>query len=143
MTRSTDLSVRKDAARPAGLFAHPAQLGALLAFLGVALGAFGAHALEGVLSEGRLATYQTAARYGMYHALGLLAVGALPRPTWRAAPWLFWGSVVFSGSLYVLALSGVALFGAVAPIGGVLQLVGWALLFVSLRGAWVRAHQSA
>lgn len=116
------------------LSVHPAQLGALLAFLGVALGAFGAHALEGVLSEGQMGTYQTAVRYGMFHALGLLAVGALPRPAWRAAPWLFWGSVIFSGSLYALVWSGVSVLGAVAPVGGVLQLIGWALLFFSLRG---------
>ena len=111
---------------------NPARLGALLAFLGVALGAFGAHALEGVLSPDRLETYETAVRYQMFHALGLLALGALPVRAQRAAPWLFWGSVVFSGSLYALVFSGVSVLGAVAPIGGVLQLVGWALLFFSL-----------
>ncbi len=135
MARSTDGSARTldgAPARPRGLFTHPAQLGALLAFLGVALGAFGAHALDGVLSPERLDTYQTAVRYGMYHALGLLALGALPRAAWRAAPWLFWGSVIFSGSLYALVFSDVSLFGAVAPVGGVLQLVGWTLLFFSL-----------
>lgn len=110
---------------------HPAQLGALLAFLGVALGAFGAHALTDILSPGQLETYQTAVRYQMFHALGLLALGALPPKSQRAAPWLFWGSVVFSGSLYALVFSGVSLLGAVAPVGGVLQLVGWALLIVS------------
>lgn len=111
---------------------HPAQLGALLAFLGVALGAFGAHALEGVLSPDQLGTYQTAVRYQMFHALGLLALGALPLRAQRAAPWLFWGSVVFSGSLYALVFSSVSLLGAVAPVGGVLQLIGWALLFFGL-----------
>ncbi len=112
---------------------HPAQLGALLAFLGVALGAFGAHALSGVLSPDQLETYQTAVRYQMFHALGLLALGALPPGAQRAAPWLFWGSVIFSGSLYALVFSGVSLLGAVAPVGGVFQLVGWALLFFGLR----------
>lgn len=111
---------------------NPARLGALLAFLGVALGAFGAHALDGVLSPDRLATYETAVRYQMFHALGLLALGALPVRAQRAGPWLFWGSVVFSGSLYALVFSGVSVLGAVAPIGGVLQLVGWALLFFGL-----------
>lgn len=111
---------------------NPARLGALLAFLGVALGAFGAHALGGLLSPDRLDTYQTAVRYQMFHALGLLALGALPKRAWRAAPWLFWGSVIFSGSLYALLFSEVSVLGAVAPIGGVLQLVGWALLFFSL-----------
>ncbi len=107
---------------------NPAQLGALLAFLGVALGAFGAHALGGVLTPERLETYQTAVRYQMFHALGLLALGALPTRTWRAAPWLFAGSMIFSGSLYALVWSGVSILGAVAPIGGVLQLIGWAIL---------------
>lgn len=111
---------------------NPAQLGALLAFLGVALGAFGAHALSGVLTPERLETYQTAVRYQMFHALGLLALGALPLKAQRAAPWLFVGSVVFSGSLYALVFSGVSILGAVAPIGGVLQLIGWAILFFSL-----------
>ena len=111
---------------------NPARLGALLAFLGVVLGAFGAHALDGLLSLDRLETYQTAVRYQMFHALGLLALGALPERAWRAAPWLFWGSVIFSGSLYALLFSEVSVLGAVAPIGGVLQLVGWALLFFSL-----------
>jgi uncharacterized membrane protein YgdD (TMEM256/DUF423 family) len=110
----------------------PARLGALLAFLGVALGAFGAHALDGLLSPDRLETYGTAVRYQMFHALGLLALGALPERAQRAAPWLFWGSVIFSASLYALVFSGVSVLGAVAPVGGVLQLVGWALLFFSL-----------
>ncbi len=112
---------------------QPAQLGAVLAFLGVALGAFGAHAFAEILSPDRLETYQTAVRYQMFHALGLLALGALPPGAQRAAPWLFWGSVVFSGSLYALVFSGVSLLGVVAPVGGVLQLVGWALLFFGLR----------
>jgi len=111
---------------------QPAQFGALLAFLGVALGAFGAHAFSDILSPGQLETYQTAVRYQMFHALGLLALGALPPRAQRAAPWLFWGSVIFSGSLYALVFSGVSLLGAVAPIGGVLQLIGWALLFFGL-----------
>ncbi len=110
-----------------------AQLGALLAFLGVALGAFGTHSLTGVLTPERLGTYQTGIRYQMYHALGLLAVGALPLRTYRPALLLFTGSVIFSGSLYVLALSGVSWFGAVAPVGGLLQLAGWAWLFFALR----------
>lgn len=111
---------------------NAAQLGALLAFLGVALGAFGAHALGDTLSPERLETYQTAVRYQMFHALALLALGSLPQHTQRAAPWLFFGSLVFSGSLYALVFSGVSILGAVAPVGGVLQLVGWAILFFSL-----------
>ena len=110
-----------------------AQLGALLAFLGVALGAFGTHSLADVLEPARLATFQTGIRYQMYHALGLLAVGALPLRTYRPALLLFFGSVVFSGALYVLALGGPSWLGAVAPVGGALQLAGWAWLFFALR----------
>ena len=111
---------------------NPARLGALLAFLGVALGAFGAHALGDTLTPARLETYETAVRYQMFHALGLLALGALPERAQRAAPWLFFGSLVFSGSLYALVFSGVSLLGAVAPVGGVLQLIGWTILFFNL-----------
>lgn len=108
-------------------------LGALSAGLAVALGAFGAHGLRARLSPADLATFETGARYQMYHALALLTVawvatqapGALP----RAAGWLFVaGTVVFSGSLYVLVLSGQRWLGAVTPIGGVAFLAGWACL---------------
>ena len=115
-----------------GFRVNPARLGALLAFFGVALGAFGAHGLSGTLSPDRLATFETAVRYQLFHGLGLLALGALPLRAQRAAPWLFVGSLVFSGSLYVLVLTDTPVLGAVAPVGGVLQLVGWAVLFFSL-----------
>ena len=111
---------------------HPSKLGAALALFGVALGAFGAHSLEDVLSPARLATFETAVRYQMYHALALVALGALPERAWRAAPFLFWGSVVFSGTLYLLIATDISWLGAVTPIGGVLQIVGWGLLFVDL-----------
>lgn len=113
-------------------WANPARLGALLAFFGVALGAFGAHGLSGTLSPDRLATFETAVRYQLFHGLGLLALGSLPQRAQRAAPWLFVGSLVFSGSLYVLVLTDTPVLGAVAPVGGILQLVGWAVLFFSL-----------
>ena len=109
------------------------QLGALAAGLAVALGALGDRGLRERLSPADLATFETGARYQMYHALALLAVawvaaqvpGALP----RAAGWLFVaGSVVFSGSLYVLVLTGQRWLGAVTPIGGVAFLAGWACL---------------
>jgi uncharacterized membrane protein YgdD (TMEM256/DUF423 family) len=109
------------------------QLGALLAFLGVGLGAFGAHLLADALPEHRLATFETAVRYQMYHALGLVAVGALPRVVHRPAWLLFAGSLVFSGSLYLLVLANLPWMGAVAPVGGVLQLAGWAWLFLRAR----------
>jgi len=108
-------------------------LGAVSAFFSVAAGAFGAHALRARLSPELLAVFETGARYQMYHALGLLAVawaaarwpGALPQ--W--AGWLFAaGTVLFSGSLYALALSGVQWLGAITPLGGVAFLGGWICL---------------
>jgi uncharacterized membrane protein YgdD (TMEM256/DUF423 family) len=108
-------------------------MGAVSAFLAVAAGAFGAHALRGRLTPEALTIFETAARYQMYHALGLVAVGwAVAR--WPASPaswagWLFVaGTVLFSGSLYALALSGMRWLGGITPIGGVAFLVGWLIL---------------
>ena len=108
-------------------------LGAAFAFLGVALGAFGAHALRGMLSPADLATFETGVRYQMYHALALLGVAwAASRwagPAVSTAGWLFVaGILVFSGSLYVLVLSGQRWLGAVTPLGGLCFLAGWAFL---------------
>jgi uncharacterized membrane protein YgdD (TMEM256/DUF423 family) len=113
-------------------------LGSILAGLAVASGAFGAHGLENRLSADDLDTYQTAARYHMYHALALLAVAFAAQRFGgglvTAAGWLFLaGMVFFSGALYVLALSGVKILGAVAPIGGVCLLAGWGCLALA---AW-------
>lgn len=109
------------------------RLGALFALLGVALGAFGTHALGGRLSPEDLATFETGVRYQVYHALGLLvvsrAVARWPRGAITAAGWLFVvGILVFSGSLYALVLSGERWMGAVTPVGGVCFLAGWGLL---------------
>jgi len=113
-------------------------VGALSALISVAAGAFGAHALRARLTPELLAVFETAARYQMYHALGLLAVawatsrspGALP--VW--AGWLFVaGTVLFSGSLYALALTGVRWWGAVTPLGGVAFLAGWICLALTVR----------
>jgi uncharacterized membrane protein YgdD (TMEM256/DUF423 family) len=116
-------------------------LGAVLALVAVALGAFGAHGLRATLSAADMATFETAARYQMYHALGLLAVAGVharwPGTAAAVAGWLFVaGIVVFSGSLYTLVLTGQRWLGAVTPLGGLCFLVGWALL------AWTafRAH---
>jgi len=115
-------------------------VGALAAFVGVALGAFGAHGLRARLSSEMLAVFETGVRYHMYHAFAILIVAlALARlDGWliRAAGWLFTaGIVLFSGSLYALALSGVTILGAVTPIGGLAFLLGWACLAVAaLRG---------
>jgi len=108
-------------------------LGASFAFLAVALGAFGAHGLEGRLSPADLATFETAVRYQMYHALGLLLIGvaswAVPGFRGRIPGWAFvTGILVFSGSLYVLVLTGQRWLGAVTPLGGLAFLVGWGAL---------------
>jgi uncharacterized membrane protein YgdD (TMEM256/DUF423 family) len=114
-------------------------LAALLGGLAVALGAFGAHALEGRISADLLATFETGARYHFYHALALIgvvvAIGRWPASNLPAiAGWLFVvGVVVFSGSLYLLALTGVRWLGAITPIGGVAFLAGWACLLLA---AW-------
>ena len=110
--------------------------GALLAGLAVAAGAFGAHLLERSLTPDRLATYETAVRYQMYHALGLLAVGwAVARRASRLVTWsgylLLAGTLLFCGSLYVLVLADLPILGAVAPVGGVALIAGWLLLAVS------------
>ena len=108
-------------------------LGALSACVSVAAGAFGAHALRVRLAPDMLAVFETGARYQMFHALGLVAV-ALAVPRWPGAltvwaGWLFVaGTVLFSGSLYALALSGVRALGAVTPFGGVAFLAGWLVL---------------
>ena len=108
-------------------------LGAALAGIAVAAGAFGAHGLRGRLEADMLAVFETAVRYQMYHALALLAVAwattRWPDGSAGLAGWLFVaGIVVFSGSLYVLALSGVRWLGAITPLGGLCFLAGWAVL---------------
>jgi uncharacterized membrane protein YgdD (TMEM256/DUF423 family) len=116
------------------------QLAALFGGLGVAIGAFGAHALHDMLVKaGRFDTFETAVRYQFYHALAMLAVGVL----WAARPELralgttggLWagGIVIFSGSLYALCFTGVTKLGAVAPIGGLLFLAGWVSLLLAVR----------
>jgi len=111
-----------------------AFLGSLSAMIAVAAGAFGAHALRSRLSLELLAVFETGVRYQMYHALALLAAAWLVsvRPGGNAAVWaggLFVvGTLVFSGSLYALALSGQRWFGAITPVGGVAFLAGWACL---------------
>lgn len=111
-------------------------LGAASGFLAVAAGAFGAHALRARLAPDLLAVFETAARYQMYHALGLVAVAwAVSRWPGAAAQWAGWlfvvGTVLFSGSLYALALSGMRWLGAVTPLGGLAFLTGWICLVVA------------
>jgi uncharacterized membrane protein YgdD (TMEM256/DUF423 family) len=106
-------------------------LGAVLAGLAVAAGAFGAHALRARLSPEHLSVFETAARYQMYHGLGLILVGILadrwPSRAFSVAAWLFVAGIfLFSGSLYALTVTGVRGLGAVTPLGGVCFLAGWA-----------------
>ena len=108
-------------------------LGAIAAFLAVILGAFGAHALRGRLSPDMMAVFQTGVQYHVYHALALILVSAIMgrMSGWliQTAGWCFVaGIVLFSGSLYLLAVTGVAVLGAITPIGGLAFLIGWACL---------------
>lgn len=107
-----------------------AFLGAVFAATAVAAGAFGAHALKTILDPLMLAVYETAARYQMYHALGLFVVAWLCRETqsrWAVkAGWLFCaGILLFSGSLYIVALGGIKWIGALTPLGGASFIGGW------------------
>jgi len=114
-------------------------LGAVSGLIGVAAGAFGAHGLKARVTPEMLAVFETGVRYQIVHAIALVVTGlVVRRRQGRAAPgagWLFaLGTVFFSGSLYVLVLSGVRTWGAVTPVGGVMWLAGWALLaFVGMR----------
>src|SRR5262245_26388907 len=108
-------------------------VGALAGFIGVAFGAFGAHGLRSRLSPEMLGVFETGVRYQMYHAFAVLivALAAARFDGWlvRAAGWSFTaGMVLFSGSLYALAFTGVTTLGAITPIGGIFFLIGWALL---------------
>ncbi|WP_072710466.1 DUF423 domain-containing protein [Lacicoccus alkaliphilus] len=113
-------------------------LGAVNAFISVALGAFGAHGLEGRISDHYLGIWETAVQYQMFHAAGLIAIGILVGLTgvpMNAAGWLmFAGIIFFSGSLYVLAVSGISVLGAVTPIGGVLFLAAWVMVIIGMAG---------
>lgn len=109
--------------------------GAVLAFLAIGLGAFGAHSLSGRLSPQDLSVFETGVRYHMYHALGLFAVAwastRWPGSLIETSGWLMiGGTLLFSGSLYALVLTGHRWLGAVTPIGGVALMIAWALLAV-------------
>jgi uncharacterized membrane protein YgdD (TMEM256/DUF423 family) len=111
-------------------------IGAVAGFIGVGFGAFGAHGLKERISPEMLAVFETGARYQMYHAFAILIVAlALARTDgWlvRTAGWLFTaGIVLFSGSLYLLALTGVTVLGAITPLGGLAFLAGWGCLIVA------------
>lgn len=113
--------------------------GAVYGLFAVCLGAFGAHALSSRLSDNMQAIWHTAEQYQFYHALALLAVGLLLRQgltgasMTTAAVCFALGTLIFSGSLYVLAFTDIKILGAITPIGGVLLIVGWIALLV---GVW-------
>ena len=113
-------------------------LGSLNALLGVALGAFGAHGLRSKVTTEMLTVWQTGVQYHLIHALGLVLIGILcsllpGAPLVRTAGWfLVAGSLLFSGSLYVLVLTGVRTFGMITPLGGVAFLIGWLLLALAV-----------
>lgn len=108
-------------------------LGAALGGLGVAIGAAGTHALEGRIDPDALETLETGVRFQMYHAITLIGLGAAAR-VWQAklvtlaGALLSTGTVIFCGSLYILALLDIGAFGAVAPVGGLSLMAGWAAL---------------
>lgn len=113
-------------------------VGSLYGLIGVLLGAFGAHALSDRLPAEMQAVWHTAVQYQFYHALALLAAGLLARQGLAGAGLatatvcFALGTVIFSGSLYTLALTGVRWLGAITPIGGVLLIIGWAALLVTV-----------
>lgn len=120
------------------------QFGAIFGLLSVAIGAFGAHALRASLTaSGRGDTFETAVKYQFYHALALLAVGILLHlmaGNAMAVKWLTYagysfiaGILVFSGSLYVLCATGITVLGAITPLGGVMMIAGWAMIFWAVR----------
>jgi uncharacterized membrane protein YgdD (TMEM256/DUF423 family) len=106
------------------------MIGAVLGGLGVCIGAFGAHALQDRLSEYSLGIFETAVQYHFYHALALIAYGLFSErheataPSWPAVAFIS-GVIVFSGSLYALALTDIKILGAITPIGGLAFIVGW------------------
>ncbi|MBM4761595.1 DUF423 domain-containing protein [Bacillus sp. B15-48] len=112
-------------------------IGAVNAFLSVALGAFGAHGLEGKVEQKYLETWQTGVTYQMFHAVGLLIIGVLlgHLPANSLLTWSGWlmviGIILFSGSLYVLTLTKISILGAITPLGGVSFLIAWVLLIIA------------
>jgi uncharacterized membrane protein YgdD (TMEM256/DUF423 family) len=107
--------------------------GALMALVGVAVGAFGAHGLRPLLSEQMLNVFETGIRYHLFHAMGMMVVGlsltyAPIRCLQFAAGAFFLGILLFSGSLYALSISGVRMLGIITPLGGLCFIVGWGLL---------------
>lgn len=110
-------------------------LGALCTMMSVGTGAFGAHGLEGKLSDKYMSVWEKAVNYQMYHGLGLIIIGVISGTTSINVNWagwlLFLGVVFFSGSLYILALTQIRILGAITPIGGLLFIAGWLMLIIT------------
>ncbi len=109
-------------------------LGSVYGFFSVAFGAFGTHQLKNILSPDMFSVFETGVRYQMYHSLAivLIAVFVEQYPLLRYTGRLFGaGTMIFSGSLYVLSLTGIKFFGIVAPIGGLCLLAGWCMFFIA------------
>ena len=117
------------------------QLTGISGALAVGLGAFGAHSLEALLIQnGRLDTFQTAVNYHFYHTLALFGIGVLAsvKPDWKGISFAAWsmvlGILIFSGSLYVLSLTGITWLGAITPLGGLAFILGWSsLVYLSFK----------
>ncbi len=110
-------------------------LGSVFGFFGVALGAFGAHGLKKILTPEMLLIFETGVRYQVYHTFAILIVALLVEkyPTLKYSGRLFGaGIILFSGSLYILAVTGITMFGAVTPLGGICFLAGWIVLGVTV-----------
>lgn len=123
------------------MFRMLVMIGSINMLLSVALGAFGAHGLKARLPADMMAVYQTGVQYHMIHALGILLVAALSLKLGESSlvSWsgwlLFIGIILFSGSLYVLSVSGIKILGAITPFGGVSFLIGWLLLaYAAMKG---------
>jgi len=115
-------------------------LGSINAFLAIGIGAFGAHVVKGKITQHYLDIYNTGVQYHMMHALGLILVGILAeKMSSNLLGWAGWvmfiGIIIFSGSLYVLSLSGVGILGAITPIGGIAFLASWVLVIIAVTKA--------
>ena len=117
------------------------QLAGISGAIAVGLGAFGAHSLEALLIQnGRLDTFQTAVNYHFYHTLALFGIGVLAsvKPDWKGISFAAWsmvlGILIFSGSLYILSLTGITWLGAITPLGGLAFILGWSsLVYLSFK----------
>ena len=118
------------------------RIGAVLGGLAVVIGAFGAHGLDAMMSDEMAEVFETGVKYHFYHALAILAIAAGSSSLWSSRLCLWacraWtlGIIVFSGTLYALALTGNSWLGAITPIGGAAMIAGWVLLAIAAGSSW-------